>query len=756
MIYIKQKVLYELKIPGVQVVNNFRNVDGNITLQEIEKINRNNVYILYRGMSIRNFKKPLIEIQKELHQKEPKSHLKINLLTKSQILIKQLEDSEINFINIGNSSCHQASTLQGFVHVIFPIAIRNVNKIREKYGLKKVENLDELKNDNEYNNLIIDVLKEVNFLQENGEKNGNKRCNALKLFKAKPRLGGNCQGVFNTIDCNEITRDLIKNSKILEPNNSNNKYIKKSLQDYEIANIQGSYKYKNIYDRITYSSKNYRGLIEIINLDKITIISEVMKIIIEGNILPQANLVLKFSENDLKDSNLNIYKLLKSCPQLKKDDNSQKKIIEISDIVYFVVDRLSTGKTIKKQINIDEKIYFDKKNKKFSQFPINNKNKKNILYDLKFIIFHCYSGENSGHYIAYSKINNDWYIFNDLSTDYAEKEKPPLKNNQKGNIYPVIFYYVKNPDQIINEEPETNLEYYENYNPQTFEVVPTTPYNYQYQENYIQNNIITTPFNQFSQYQRNPYQNIYQNSYNEPIIGYQNNWYTYPLEANNNYNYSDYNNMNQINTTINQPIFDNMNNYSLKGINIWKNEEIQDFGNTQIHMSQQTIQFESKINNEEQNTENEGKQSSQYSQISRKTTKVFKDGKITNIEYTEDIQGDLNVLGNSGIFYDNTNILGNGNNTNYPYYGVIENSTNQNYQNYNYLVYPPNPNYNSEQYYNTYNWNDNQNIIGNNFHGNKNIKQKTNQNLINENYLNYQKNYNQNIINDYENVQYYF
>ena len=89
--------------------------------------------------------------------------------------------------------------------------------------------------------------------------------------------------------------------------------------------------------------------------------------------------------------------------------------------------------------------------------------------------------------------------------------------------------------------------------------------------------------------------------------------------------------MNQINTTINQPIFDNMNNYSLKGINIWKNEEIQDFGNTQIHMSQQTIQFESKINNEEQNTENEGKQSSQYSQISRKTTKVFKDGKITNI-----------------------------------------------------------------------------------------------------------------------------
>ena len=707
-------------------------------------------------MSIRNFKKPLIEIQKELHQKEPKSHLKFNLLTKSQILIKRLEDSEINFINIGNSSCHQASTLQGFVHVIFPIAIRNANKIREKYGLKKVENLDELKNDNEYNNLIIDVLKEVSFLQENGEKNGNKRCNVLKLFKAKPRLGGNCQGVFNTIDCNEITRDLIKNSKILEPNNSNNKYIKKSLQDYEIANIQGSYKYKNIYDRITYSSKNYRGLIEIINLDKITIISEVMKIIIEGNILPQANLVLKFSENDLKDSNLNIYKLLKSCPQLKKDDNSQKKIIEISDIVYFVVDRLSTGKTIKKQINIDEKIYFDKKNKKFSQFSINNKNKKNILYDLKFIIFHCYSGENSGHYIAYSKINNDWYIFNDLSTDYAEKEKPPLKNNQKGNIYPVIFYYVKNPDQIINEEPETNLEYYENYNPQTFEVVPTTPYNYQYQENYIQKNIITTPFNQFSQYQRNPYQNIYQNSYNEPIIGYQNNWYTYPLEANNNYNYSDYNNMNQINTTINQPIFDNMNNYSLKGINIWKNEEIQDFGNTQIHMSQQTIQFESKINNGEQNTENEGKQSSQYSQISRKTTKVFKDGKITNIEYTEDIQGDLNVLGNSGIFYNNTNILGNDNNTNYPYYGVIENSTNQNYQNYNYLVYPPNPNYNSEQYYNTYNWNDNQNIIGNNFHGNKNIKQKTNQNLINENYLNYQKNYNQNIINDYENVQYYF
>ena len=88
--------------------------------------------------------------------------------------------------------------------------------------------------------------------------------------------------------------------------------------------------------------------LKIIYLDKNTIISDVMKIKIEGNLKYCCNLVLKFNENNLKDNNLNIFKLLKSCPQLNKNNNSQKKINEISKIIYIGIDRISKGETIKK------------------------------------------------------------------------------------------------------------------------------------------------------------------------------------------------------------------------------------------------------------------------------------------------------------------------------------------------------------------------------------------------------------------------
>ena len=43
-------------------------------------------------------------------------------------IIKNLEESKINFQNIIGSSCYLSSTLQGFVHFIFPTAIKNYNK----------------------------------------------------------------------------------------------------------------------------------------------------------------------------------------------------------------------------------------------------------------------------------------------------------------------------------------------------------------------------------------------------------------------------------------------------------------------------------------------------------------------------------------------------------------------------------------------------------------------------------------------------
>ena len=104
----------------------------------------------------------------------------------------------------------------------------------------------------------------------------------------------------------------------------------------------------------------------------------------------------------------------------------------------MVVDRISTGITIKKQFNIEERIYYDKINQKFSNISTNN-----LLYELKFIIYHsCFSNER-GHYKAFCKINNDWYLFDDLDRRFAIKKAPVLKDNKDIDFYPVILYYIK-------------------------------------------------------------------------------------------------------------------------------------------------------------------------------------------------------------------------------------------------------------------------------------------------------------------------
>lgn len=41
-------------------------------------------------------------------------------------LIKDLEESKINFINIAGHSCYQSAYLQGFIHLVIPIAVKNL------------------------------------------------------------------------------------------------------------------------------------------------------------------------------------------------------------------------------------------------------------------------------------------------------------------------------------------------------------------------------------------------------------------------------------------------------------------------------------------------------------------------------------------------------------------------------------------------------------------------------------------------------
>ena len=170
------EVKLELKIPDFNMPNNMRLVDGNLTLDEIEKRSMYGDYVLDRGMSIRNLNKTL----KKLSSKD--SFLSFNLIKKSDKLIKDLEESEINFINIGGASCYQSCTLQGFVHIIFPLAIKKLNKERVEHGKNQVKDLDELKNDNIFNNTVIDILKEIAYIQGCGNggksKNGNIRYEA--------------------------------------------------------------------------------------------------------------------------------------------------------------------------------------------------------------------------------------------------------------------------------------------------------------------------------------------------------------------------------------------------------------------------------------------------------------------------------------------------------------------------------------------------------------------------------------------------
>ena len=400
----------ELCVPNTQVTNNFQNVNGSLTLDVVEKTIPKNNFIFDRGsISIRNLNKTLFQIKEEFF---PYSHLKFYLLPIHDKLIKDLEESEINFINIEFSSCAESSFLQGMVHVVFPEAIRYINQEREKNFKPKVRDLDELKNNSNFNNVIIDVLKEISFIQGCGNggkgKNGNKCYKAINYHALRGSGGG--QPLRKENDINEDAQKAVNEGlSALTALSSNHSYCNPPK--------------KKINEEIMKIHKIYNN----------TIISNIIRIKIEGDTNFVSNLVLKIKDQNLNQSYINIYNLLDDCPQLN-NGYSKKKITHLSQVIFMIVDRISTGNDIRKNFDIKETIYFDSLNGRFSQVP------SQISYDLKFIIYHK---SIPHHFIAYSKIRGEWYLFNDLSPDYAEKENPPLADVNNEESCSVCFYYVK-------------------------------------------------------------------------------------------------------------------------------------------------------------------------------------------------------------------------------------------------------------------------------------------------------------------------
>ena len=407
------------------------NVKGNFTIDELEKKFTDEKFVFDRGMSIRNIKKTLSELQNNQNIK-----ISFSLMRKSDKLIKDLEECEINFKNIACESCYQSSTLQGFVHIIIPISIKNINRLREEKGFRKVENLDELKNDNIFNNTLIDTIKGLLDIQKSGsggiDKNGNIYFEAHLLFKISPPLNGGGQGINNIYDIKKDTEKFIVDSK---PNdeaiNAGNKLgkiieeLEKGSEKTDLRNNKGSLIVNNPPKKsLINKSFTENDLVKSIEIKKRTIVSEIIKFKIEDSDKYYGNIVLKFSEDDIKDENLDICKLIENCPQF-----NNKKIVETSDVLYLITDRISSDEDITKNFIVYERLYFQN----ISEW-----------FELKFVIYHSYSGPNYGHYVAYSKFRGEWYYFNDLDyNDYAVKQNPPLYDNKNDNYYPVSFYYVK-------------------------------------------------------------------------------------------------------------------------------------------------------------------------------------------------------------------------------------------------------------------------------------------------------------------------
>ena len=370
------------------------------------------IFLILLIISIIIFGIQINKLKEEEIRRKKQEVKEMNQEDMSNKLIKDLEESKINFINIGGQSCYQSSYLQGFIHVLLPLAIKRLNEKREI----KITNLDELKNDNEFNNAFLDTTKEVIHIQRSGgkDKNGNMRVKAEKIYNLEKKK------ILNVTDNKHYDHEGLDCLELVHKANENLILNGYKVTEKSQRTKKSSTKTKKIEDKV---------LINIIKSTEPSIFSELMKIKIDNEYV--YNIVLKFDKKTLNNQNLTIFDLL-----AEHFKNNKRKINEASDIIYMIVDRISSGENIKKNFIISEKIYLS--HGYFEEISTLN----STLYELKFIIFHNFSSNYSGHYTSYSNIKGKWFYFNDINGNNANQENPPLSDFSE-NFFPICFYYVK-------------------------------------------------------------------------------------------------------------------------------------------------------------------------------------------------------------------------------------------------------------------------------------------------------------------------
>lgn len=280
-----------------------KEVNKNLTLNEVEKKICKNLMkqMADRGTSIKDLEKPIGEIV----GKNPSKVHTFYLLDRSEGIIVNLENSEINVNNNGNM-CYVATYLQPMMKLILPEALKKLNKERESRGEKPIDNLEEIKiydDDNcetetgkNFYNAVIDTAIEVSSIQDFGkggvDKNGNKKVSPINIWKMEEN--NTKEDIYNHqgIKCETLINDAIirfaqeakkKSKKKEEEDNEKKRKLKDILEVFNPPK-----------KKILNSSIQNEEFIKIFEITKPTIVSDVMKIKIDNKFY--LNIVLNFDE----------------------------------------------------------------------------------------------------------------------------------------------------------------------------------------------------------------------------------------------------------------------------------------------------------------------------------------------------------------------------------------------------------------------------------------------------------------------------
>ena len=206
------------------------------------------------------FNKTILWSEKIHYETDSSLLKKSNLDIKTYDIIEDLEESKINFINISGQSCYQSAYLQGFIHIVIPKAIKYLINKRNNKELANFVNLDKLKNNNEYNNAIIDITKEViNIKYNEVNKNDNKNILAKKIYYLERDnlidfLGCNHEGP----GCQILINNAIKNFAL--------NALDDNIQNQNSFNLSTKLDFNNF-------NKNKEHFIDAIEITKSTIVS---------------------------------------------------------------------------------------------------------------------------------------------------------------------------------------------------------------------------------------------------------------------------------------------------------------------------------------------------------------------------------------------------------------------------------------------------------------------------------------------------